>query len=487
MQAAQVVSTGIPVLDHLLGGGIPRRQVVIVTGEPGAGKTILCSQIAFGQAARGANVVIGTITSEPHDKLVEELKGFSFFDQSRVGNELFLLSAYPFLVKGPSEAKEVLLKTVRERKAKLLFVDGLRSLRDLWQDESVIRKFLYDLNIGLAQSDCIGLFTTEYDLQTLLGYPEATTVDGIVALSVKSLDERRIRRLQVVKLRGRPHTEGQHVAHITHDGLRIVPRLESLVPAHPRYELRAGKVPFGLPVLDKLLYGGLPLHSTTLMAGSTGIGKTLLALHFAAAAREDSPALFVSFSEPAAKLIDRARAVKLDLTLLVAAKRLTLLHRAAIEVEADDLAREILDEVDALGAKRLIVDGIGELLAALTVPARARRFASALIESLRMRGLTTIFVKEVPKIAGTDLDFSDTPEAVIAENLLFLRHLELRGRLHRIISILKLRDGPADEHLREFTIGEEGIRVLEPMQSAEGVLTGLGRSLQAAPSEGAGS
>ncbi|HUS66873.1 MAG TPA: ATPase domain-containing protein, partial [Kofleriaceae bacterium] len=81
----EIRPVGIPSLDLLLGGGIPTRQTVIVTGDPGSGKTILCSQIAFAQAARGHNVVVATVASESHDKRIDELSGFDFFDRDRIG------------------------------------------------------------------------------------------------------------------------------------------------------------------------------------------------------------------------------------------------------------------------------------------------------------------------------------------------------------------------------------------------------------------
>src|SRR5512138_736951 len=77
--ANSLFETGIPNLDLLLGGGIPRRQTLIVTGSPGGGKTILVNQIAFLAASRGLPVVFATLTSEPHDKLIEQLSGFKFF------------------------------------------------------------------------------------------------------------------------------------------------------------------------------------------------------------------------------------------------------------------------------------------------------------------------------------------------------------------------------------------------------------------------
>ena len=55
--ANKIFETGIPNLDLLLGGGIPRRQTLIVSGSPGGGKTILVNQIAFLAAAQGLPVV----------------------------------------------------------------------------------------------------------------------------------------------------------------------------------------------------------------------------------------------------------------------------------------------------------------------------------------------------------------------------------------------------------------------------------------------
>lgn len=229
-----IIPTGVRGLDVLLSGGLPRRQTVVVTGEPGSGKTILCSQIAFSLAARGMPVVIATVTSEPHDKLVSALSNFAFFDRSRIGEELFFVSAYPYLKKSPKEARDMLISAVRDRGAKMLFVDGLRSIRDLWANESMLREFLYDLNLGLGATDCIGLLSTEYPLDRLLELPEATTVDGVVSLSLASEGSRRVRRVEVHKLRGRAHIQGAHVMVIDDNGVSAVPRLESIVTADDR-------------------------------------------------------------------------------------------------------------------------------------------------------------------------------------------------------------------------------------------------------------
>ena len=147
----RLFETGIPSLDVLLGGGIPRRQTLIVTGSPGGGKTILVNQIAFLAAAQGLPVVFSTLTSEPHDKLVEQLSVFRFFRRELLGEGVFLINAYAAMKKSGKEARDLLLGAVRERAASLLVIDGMRSMRDLWQDEARLREFFYELGIGLAK------------------------------------------------------------------------------------------------------------------------------------------------------------------------------------------------------------------------------------------------------------------------------------------------------------------------------------------------
>jgi len=476
--STSLIETGIPMLDRLLGGGIPERQSLIVTGDPGTGKTVLCSQIAFAQAARGVGVVLATLASEAQDKLMQELSGFSFFDADRVGNELFVVSAYPWVQKGPKEAKDLLLKTVKERKAKLLFIDGLRSLRDLWQDEAKLRGFLYELNVGLSQLNAIGLLTTEYPLGTLMQYPEATTVDGIVSLSTLRFGGRTVRRVQVAKLRGRAHLTGEHLMHITQDGIVIVPRLEETTEANQAFEPATTRCAFGLPELDAIIQGGLPAMSTTLVAGSTGVGKTLLATQFVATgAALGEPGLLVTYSEPVRRLVSRARAVSIDVEPLLRAGSMHIRYRASTNLEGDDLVGEILQLTNELGIRRLVVDGIGEIEQSILEKERVRGLLTALIVQLRDRGVTTLFIKEVPKLAGPEIDFSDTPIAVTAENMLFFRQVELRGRLHRVASVLKMRESDYDPHVREFEISAQGVRVLGPLESAEGLLTGVARSL----------
>jgi circadian clock protein KaiC len=480
-----LLSTGSEALDRILGGGIPRQHSIIVTGAPGSGKTILTSQIAFAHAQAGGRVVIASVTSESNDKLVYELRSFSFFDADKVGDDVFLLNAYPWVKKGPKETREIILSTIRDRSATLFVLDGMRAIRDVWSRETDLREFLYELNVGLLAHRCTGIFATEYPLPTLMQLPEATTLDGIIALSTAPAGQRRYRRIEVVKLRGRPHLLGDHHLHIDQHGVHVIPRLECLPTREPPRESphEPGAAPavdratFDLPELDQALGGGLPRRSATLLAGSTGVGKTLTALHFAAAgARRGEPCLFLSFYEQPAMLIDRAAGIGLDLRPLASAGHLALQYVPPAEHEADRIIDSCLGQLRRRGARRLVVDGLSELEAAVIDPERLPRLLAAWSLRLRDAGVTSIMIKEVPKLVGVDVDFSATPLAVTAENVIFERHVELRGAVRRVLSVLKMRESGYDDAVRELEIGPTGLRVGSQIR-AEGALTGVGRPL----------
>ena len=479
MEQRELIKTDVPGFDLLLGGGIPTRQAMVICGNPGSGKTVLGSQIAFAQAAMGKNVVAATLTSEPHLKLLDDLRGFSWFDESKVSSNIFLLSAYPSLKKGPRELRDMLLSSVREHRATFLLLDGLRAIRELWRDEAKLREFLYEIGVAMAAMNCVALYTSEYPIEKLMDLPEATTVDGIVHLSTYAFGAQRLRRAEVVKLRGRNHLRGEHSMRINEAGITMIPRLENLDLTVDRETIAIhdqARPAFDLPELDALLHGGLPRKSSTVILGATGVGKTLLALHFAAAgAKKGEPTMFVSFNEHQDELSRRAKGIGLDIDPLLASGKLVMRHQLPIELDVDDWAAQTLRELRDRKATRLVVDSLGDLLHAVTDQNRSNNFLVAMGEQLRRLGVTTVFSKEIPKISHIELDFTEQMMPVAGENLLMLRHVELSGRIHRVLSTLKMRASPHDWHVREFVIDDKGFRVLDPIQSVEGLLTGSAR------------
>jgi circadian clock protein KaiC len=282
--------------------------------------------------------------------------------------------------------------------------------------------------------------------------------------------------LEVLKARGASHLPGTHPFLINHAGLTVFPRFESVVAAsQPAWQ--PGRAPFGIADLDALIGGGLNAGTASLLAGSPGVGKTTLGLHFVAEGiRAGEPVLFCGFMESPAQLLEKARLFGMELSAADASDQLRLLVLAGHDLEADQVASVLADDIERRGVRRLVIDSAAELQRGLGSEARAPDFLSALVSYLRHREVTTYLTLDVAMIVGPALELAGTPLSVIAENLVLLRQVEYCGTLHRVLSVLKMRFSGYEPAIYEFTVSAgEGIRILGPAPLGEGLLTGVPR------------
>jgi circadian clock protein KaiC len=228
-----------------------------------------------------------------------------------------------------------------------------------------------------------------------------------------------------------------------------------------------------------VISGGLNVATSTVAAGTPGLGKTLLGLHFLAeGARLGQPGLFAGFIESPAQL--RAKGLKfgIDVEAEERAGKLELLIIPPHDLDADLAAWRIRERIEARRVQRLVIDSATELQGGLTSPERAAMFLASFAAYLRSEGVTTYMTVDVPTIVGPELSFSGNPLLVFAENLLLLRYAELFGELHRVFAVLKMRFSDFDRTLRVYTIEDGvGIKIAGPAPRAEGLLTGLARPL----------
>ncbi len=371
---------------------------------------------------------------------------------------------------------DALIQAAMGHQARLVIIDGLMTIRDLYPQQTELRGFIYELGDALRAANTTTLITSsgvacppEHPL------PEFTMTDGILELGSQEIGSQTLRTIRSVKMRGLPNLIGQHSLRLDRGGLTVYPRIESVfVPLD--IGLKPERVPLGLPELDSMMLGGPLTGSTTLLAGALGTGKTLVCLQFILeGARRGQKGVFVGFRETQRQLIDKARAFGMDLETPIKDGLVAIFHRAPVDLIADQVTWEILDETERSGPERLALDSIVELEQAIGEQRRARGYMFSLAGTLRARGVTSLITKEVPQVVGPELDFSDTPLAVLAENLVLLRYVEFRSELFRIVSVLKMRDSDHDSSIRQYRVTDKGLKVLSTVETAEGVLTGIAR------------
>lgn len=224
--------------------------------------------------------------------------------------------------------------------------------------------------------------------------------------------------------------------------------------------------------------GGLRPASVTMLLGASGTGKTLLGLHFlAAGSREGEPGLHFGFSETPSQLLRNAEGLGSGLSRQLRSRLIERYwHSPGDDLLPDAVAETIIALVRKNRIRRLFIDGIDGFADALLDRGRTGKFFAAFGSELRALGVATIFSQETRDLFAPEIELPLSEMAGTLDSIIFLRHVELRARLHRLISVMKMRGGGTDSSLREFSIGERGIQISPTFDSAEAILTGIARA-----------
>ena len=247
-----------------------------------------------------------------------------------------------------------------------------------------------------------------------------------------------------------------------------------------------GKVASGIPGLDQILGGGLPVGRATLVAGDTGTGKTLLGLEFLVhgALRYGEPGLFVAFEETAHELGANVASFGIDLEGLVAADllrvdevqfdRLDMNPVGAYDLEG--LFIRMGHAIDAIGAKRVVLDTVDVLFSGMPEPGLVRAELMRLVRWLKEKGVTTVITAEHGRSGLTRHGI----EEFVADCVIVLDHRVEHELSVRRLRIVKYRGSGHGTDEYPFLIDEDGIWVnpvsgvtLQYEASTERVSTGI--------------
>ena len=257
----------------------------------------------------------------------------------------------------------------------------------------------------------------------------------------------------------------------------VYPRIEATFRETTRPdETRSGKLSIGIEGLDAMLGGGLPEATVAALVGPTGVGKTILGLHFLNQSSAVEPGLLFGFYETPARLLQKADRLGLDLKGAVDRGHVEILWQVQGENVQDALAHGLLDAITRRGVRRLFLDGLGGLIQSSVEPSRLSRFLAVLTNELRARAVTTLYTWETQEVIGPGIQMPVMGISSLLESLIALRYVEHRSRTRRLLSIVKVRDSDFDANLREFSITDRGISMAGTFDDAQQVLSGFARN-----------
>jgi circadian clock protein KaiC len=346
----------------------------------------------------------------------------------------------------------------------VIVIDSSKALHDV-VDAARLRRAIYDLASKVAHSKAVLVLVGEYTPAETRSEPEFAVADGIVMLENEARGPIDRRWLRVLKMRGSELSPGQHSFSLGGSGFEVYPRLETTLP--DEYETLAGRASVDIPALDELMGGGIPIGDSALVLGPSGVGKTLLALHFVAAGLERGErCLYLSFQETAEELLMKAASTGRDWEPFLG-DRLIVRHVAPVEVDLDQVAAIVRRELASGDVKRVVVDSLAELAFAARETERLPGYVWALGGFIRSAGGTTLFTNEMAAL-GRASDLGGL--SFVFNDVLFLRYVEIESELRRALNVLKMRRSGHDHGVVEYTIGPGGMSIVGPMKGLSGVL-----------------
>ena len=232
----------------------------------------------------------------------------------------------------------------------------------------------------------------------------------------------------------------------------------------PRPQL--AKAPTGIQGLDEITGGGLPKGRPTLVCGSAGCGKTLLAMEFLVrgALEFDEPGVFMAFEETAKDLTQNVASLGFDLDGLIANNKLVLdfvyIERSEIEetgeYDLEGLFIRLGQSIDSIGAKRVVLDTIESLFAGLPNPLILRAELRRLFRWLKEKGVTAVITGE----RGEETLTRQGLEEYVSDCVIVLDHRVSDQSSSRRLRVVKYRGSTHGTNEYPFLIDEDGISVL---------------------------
>ena len=483
-QLAKVVickmPSGVRGLDDILGGGIPEFSFNIIAGTPGCGKTTLAHQIIFANATVKRPALYFTVLGEPALKMLRYQQQYSFFDASKLGKAIRFINLSDVVVGQDLNAVlEEIIRQVTAANPGIVVVDSFRTVvrkTVAGTNELEMQSFIQRLAQFLTSWQATTFLVGEYVPEEMRDNPLFTVADGLLWLSQVTERNSVVRKLQIFKLRGVASVPGLHTIRITDGGLQAFSRTLGFVGKKINPARRLRRLSIGIPELDKMMGGGILEGDSLLVAGPSGTGKSALATQFIAEGlRNGEPAIMAIFEERPQRYTDRADSFGLNLEMPQQKGKLEILYLRPLDLSVDETMQEVLDAVERVGAKRVVIDSLVGFEMALAPNFRTdfRESLYRMIGALTGAGVTILSTVEVED-TFTALSFSHYAISFLTDDIIRFRYVEIDGQLRKVMVVIKMRGGNHSKDIREYVITDKGVVLIHPRRTDyKGLTTGI--------------
>jgi len=473
------LSSGVQGLDLVLGGGLPEYSFNLIAGGPGSGKTTLAHQIMFANATVERPALYFTVLGEPAIKMLRYQRQFAFFDPDQAGTAIqFVNLSAEVLERDLGEVLNRIVAETERVRPGIVVVDSFRTIggqarSDDRQEpafglDQFVQRLAHHLTTWEVTSFLLGEYATEEQRN-----PVFTVADGVLWLAQDTDRNSVVRKLQVVKMRGRATMPGLHTFKIGDDGLQIFPRIPE--QTSKRAPQRRERLSTGVSGLDDMIGGGVISGDAVMLTGPAGSGKSTIATQFMVAglAAGESGVIAI-FEEYPEEYIARADARNPEVGRMIENGKLELIYLRPLDLSVDEALAAILEAVERLGATRVVIDSLSGFEVALAPTFRDdfRESFYRLVGTLTATGVTVFMTAEVAE-GFAEARFTTEKVSFITDEIIVQRYIELEGELRRVMAVIKMRGSEHSHEFRLYEVTSKGVVVGDSLTEYDGIITGV--------------
>lgn len=470
--------SGVPGLDTVLGGGLPEYSFNLIVGGPGAGKTTLAHQIMFANATVERPALYFTVLGEPTLKMLRYQRQFSFFDPDLAGSAIqFVNLSSEVMQRDLGEVLKRIVGEIERTKPGIVVVDSFRTIGGqpggtnqsrTFDIEQFVQRLALHLTSWEVTSFLLGEYTEEEQRN-----PVFTVADGILWLSQATDRNSVVRKLQVVKSRGRAPMPGLHTFRITDDGLQVYPRIPEQTRARERQERK--RLSTGVSGLDAMMGGGIVAGDAVMLTGPAGSGKSTVAAQFIAEGlRRGETGVIAVFEEYPEDYLARAEDRDPEIGNMIRKAKLELIYLRPLDLSVDEALAAILEAARRLRASRIVIDSLSGFEVALAPTFREdfRESLYRLVGTLTATGVTVFMTAEVSE-GFREARFTTENVSFITDEIIVQRYVEIKGELLRVMAVIKVRGSDHSHEFRAYEVTASGVVVGGPLTEYDGIITGV--------------
>ena len=461
--------TGIKGFDEITEGGLPKNRITLVSGGPGAGKTLLGIDFLVNGVMKYKERGVFMSFEETEVELYQDVASlnldlYDLVSKKEIAFEHVLLSRSDIQDKGEFNLEGLFVRlelAIDAIGAKRVVLDSIESLFVGITDLGILRLEIKRLFRWLKQKQVTSIITGEQGENTFTRHGlEEFISDCIILLDNRVRQQVSTRRIRVIKYRGSNHGTNEYPFVIDKDGLSVIP-ITSAGLDHPG---SAEKVSTGVPTLDKMFAGGgYTKGSTVLISGTAGTGKTSLAVAFAVErCKKGERCLYVSYEESPGQLIQNMKSVGFELEKWT---KKGLLKIVSTRPAFFGLEMHLLDLYKILASFKpsaVVIDPLTSLIGQAE-ESEIQSMLTRMIDALKSKVITGVFTSLVSSSAANDTS-GEIGVSSLIDTWIVVRELEENkgSRRTRGLYIAKSRGTGHSNDIHKMLFSNDGID-LQPM------------------------